>query len=63
MGQFKKLLNKIIQDFLVNFQKRRKEILSQTSLIEDTLKQGAEVARKNAQETLNRAKKAMDFPS
>lgn len=57
MGEFKKVFTNIVQNFLTDFQKKRNKIIKDQSFIDKVLKQGAEVARENAQETLGQVKK------
>lgn len=59
MGQFKQLLTRIVQNFLKDFQEKRAEIIQDQSFIPSVLKEGSEVARENAIETLRLVKNAM----
>lgn len=61
MGKFKQLLTRITQDFLVEFQSKRTEVMRNPSYISSILEQGAKVARKNATETLEKIKQALQF--
>jgi len=61
MGKFKKLLTRIVQDFLKEFQARRVKVIQDPSYIVSILEQGAQVAKKNATETLDDVMKALDF--
>ncbi len=57
MGEFKEVFTKIVQKFLNIFQERKKRIKRQQ--VENILKKGANLARKNSQETINLLKKAI----
>ena len=59
MGQFKQLFIRITNNFLAEFQAKKNVIIQDNSLIPSILKEGAKIARDNAQETLELAKKAM----
>ena len=59
MGQFKKLFTCITQNFLTEFQAKRAEVVRDSSYISFVLEEGAEIARTNAQETLQIVKEAM----
>ncbi len=59
MGQFKQLLTRIVQNFLIDFQEKRSRIVEDPSYISSVLKEGAEMARKNAIETLGEVKEVL----
>ncbi|MFA5178412.1 MAG: tryptophan--tRNA ligase [Candidatus Paceibacterota bacterium] len=59
MGEFKKLLTKIVQNFIEDFQKKKKEITKDPELIKSILKQGKDFASENANETLTLVMKAL----
>ncbi len=59
MGEFKKVLTKIVQEFLVDFQEKRNKISDKE--IKDILERGAKRARENAQETIELLKEAVKF--
>lgn len=59
MGQFKQLLTSIIQNFLMEFQEKRAEIVKDPSYIPSVLEEGLKIAKKNAIETLEEVKKAL----
>jgi tryptophanyl-tRNA synthetase len=61
MGKFKKLLTRIVQDFLKEFQSRRTKVTQDPSYIVSILEQGAKVAKQNATETLDDVMKALNF--
>ena len=61
MGQFKQLLIKIVQNFLKDFQNKRDKITQNPSYIHSILEKGAEIARENANQTLDEVKKALKF--
>lgn len=54
MGEFKKLLTQIVQEFIVEFQEKRDTIIKNKSLVEDILTEGKKIAQSNSQETLKR---------
>src|SRR3990167_8802907 len=59
MGQFKQIFTRVTQDFLQEFQARKKEITKDPSFIPSVLDQGAKIAQTNARETLELAKQAL----
>lgn len=59
MGEFKKILTKVVSEFLADFQERRKEVVKNSDLIELVLKRGANIATENANETMALVEKAM----
>jgi len=59
MGEFKKVLAKVVTEFLTDFQERRKKIVQETGLIESVLDKGNKVAIKNANETMALVESAM----
>jgi len=59
MGQFKGLLSKLVQNFVVDFQAKRKEVEGDTKAIEEILSHGKEIAFKNAKETLRLVREAL----
>ncbi len=59
MGEFKKVLTKIVQEFLTKFQQKRNKISDKE--IEDILERGARKACENAQETIELLKEAVKF--
>ncbi|MEK7130098.1 MAG: tryptophan--tRNA ligase, partial [Patescibacteria group bacterium] len=58
MGQFKQIFTSIAQNFLQEFQARKKEITKDPAFIPSVLEQGAKIAKTNAQETLELVKQA-----
>ena len=59
MGQFKQILTRILQNFVEEFQAKRAEITRDPSYIPSVLEEGAKVARENAIETLDEARKVL----
>ena len=59
MGQFKQIFTSIAQNFLQEFQARKKEITKDPAFIPSVLEQGAKIARANARETLELVKQAL----
>ena len=59
MGQFKQILTRIVQNFLDEFQAKRAEITRDPSYIPSILEEGAKVARGNAIETLDEARRVL----
>ena len=59
MGRFKQIFARVAQDFLQEFQARKKEITKDPSFIPSVLEQGAKIALNNARETLELAKQAL----
>lgn len=59
MGQFKQILIRIVQNFVEEFQVKRTKIVQDSSHISSILEEGANVARKNAIETLDEARKIL----
>jgi len=59
MGEFKKVLAKVVSEFLTDFQERRKEVVKNPGLIESVLEKGARIAIENANETMALVEKAM----
>ncbi len=61
MGTFKKLFTGIVQNFIEEFQAKRSAVVSDTLRIPSVLGEGERIARKNAVETLDAAKKALSL--
>ncbi len=61
MGQFKQVMTRIVQNFLMEFQAKRAEILRNPSFIPSILEEGAKVARENAQETLAEVRRVLQL--
>mgnify|MGYP001558689938 FL=1 len=59
MGEFKKALANSVSGFLTDFQARREKIIRNPETIKSILKRGAEIAAKNADETMALVEKAM----
>jgi len=59
MGEFKKVLAKVVAEFLTEFQKHRKKIVQNPGLIRDVLNKGAKIAIENADETMALVEKAL----
>ena len=59
MGQFKKIMTRVVQSFLTEFQTKKVEVMQDPLYIPSILEQGAKIAKKNAQETLRLVKEAM----
>lgn len=59
MVEFKEALTTVTLDFLTKYQKRREEIVNNSSFVEETLKQGREKAKTLAQETMALVEAAM----
>ena len=59
MGRFKQIFARVAQDFLQEFQARKKEITKDPSFIPSVFEQGAKIAQTNARETLELAKQAL----
>ena len=59
MGRFKQIFARVAQDFLQEFQARKKEITKDPSFIPAVLEQGAKIAKTNARETLELVKQAL----
>ncbi len=59
MGEFKKILAKIVSEFLTDFQQCRKKIAKDDKLIKSVLDKGAKIATENANETMSIVEKAM----
>lgn len=59
MGQFKQVMTHIVQDFAEEFQAKRAEITKDPSYITSILEEGSIIARENAIETLNEAKRVL----
>jgi tryptophanyl-tRNA synthetase len=59
MSQFKQMLTRIVQNFTEEFQAKRAEITRDPSYISSVLEEGAKVARENAIETLDEARKVL----
>lgn len=59
MGRFKQLFTRITQNFLKEFQFRKNKAMEDPSFIPSILKEGAGVARANAEETMRLVKHAM----
>lgn len=59
MGQFKQILARIVQNFTEEFQVKRAEIARDRSYISSVLEEGAKVARENAIETLDEARRVL----
>lgn len=61
MKDFKEALTIIVESFLKEFQKKRKEIIKNPSYLPSVLEEGAKIAKENAEETLGEVKKALRF--
>ena len=59
MGQFKKIFTGVTQNFLKEFQTKRKEITKDPKYIPSILEQGKKISQTNARETLELAKQAL----
>lgn len=59
MGEFKKVLTRVVTEFLTDFQECRKKIVRETGLIESVLDKGNKIAIKNANETMALVESAM----
>ena len=59
MGQFKQVLTRIVQNFVEEFQVKRAEVTRDSSYIPSVLEKGAKVARENAIETLDEARRVL----
>lgn len=59
MGEFKNMLRDIIERFLKKFQNKRKWVVADPDCISSILEKGAQFAKKNSNETLELAEKAM----
>ena len=59
MSQFKQIATRIVQNFTKKFQAKRAEITRNPSYITSVLEEGAKMARKNAIETLDKARKIL----
>lgn len=59
MGKFKQAMTKITQNFIADFQEKRQKIVEDSGYIQSILEEGNKIARANAQETLEAAKKAL----
>ena len=59
MGEFKKIFTNIVQIFIEDFQKKRKEIIKDPKFIKSILEQGKSFASENADETLALAMKTL----
>lgn len=59
MDEFKKVLAKVVTEFLTDFQERRKKIVQETGLIDSVLDKGNKVAIENANETMALVESAM----
>jgi len=59
MGEFKKVLAKVVSEFLIEFQERRREVVKNSGIIEAVLKRGAKIATENANKTMALVEKAM----
>ena len=59
MGQFKQVLTRIVQNFVEEFQIKRAEVTRDSSYIPSVLEKGAKVARENAIETLDEARRVL----
>lgn len=59
MGSFKELLTEVVQDFLGEFQERRRSVMADPSYIDDIIADGNEAARGNAVATLELVESAL----
>jgi tryptophanyl-tRNA synthetase len=59
MGKFKQAMTKITQNFVTDFQEKRKKIIENPDYIQSLLDKGDKIAKTNACETLEAAKKAL----
>ena len=57
--KIKRFLNDILQELLSPIRERRKELMQNIPYVLNVLKQGSEIAKEDAQKTLNEVKKAM----
>ena len=61
MVDFKKMLTKIVQDFLIQFQEKRKKIIRERDYFHFLLTEGKKIAQENANETLEAMRKVLSF--
>jgi tryptophanyl-tRNA synthetase len=61
MKEFKEILIKIVQNFLDEFQSRRREIIKDPYYISSVLNEGTKIAKRNSSDTLDEVLKAMKF--
>ena len=59
MGEFKKVLAKVVSEFLTDFQEHRKIVVQTPGLIHSVLNKGARIAVENANETMALVEKVM----
>ena len=59
MGEFKKILIRIIQDFLKQYQERKQVFIPDKDYVPAVLKAGAKVANANAEETMSYVEQAL----
>ena len=62
MGAFKSLLTRLLQTFVTEFQQRRSAVLADPKMVAEVLGRGKELATRNAVETLNLVRSALDNP-
>ena len=59
MGEFKKILGKVVAEFLTDFQQQREKISQNPSIVDAVLDRGARIAIDNANETMALVERAM----
>jgi len=59
MGDFKNMLTKIVSEFLIDFQERKKKIAKDDKMIKSVLERGTKIATENANKTMAIVEKAM----
>ncbi|HDQ16851.1 MAG TPA: tryptophan--tRNA ligase [Candidatus Vogelbacteria bacterium] len=61
LGEFKKVMSKVVIEFIDNFQKKRLEIVKDKDYVRSILEKGNKIAKENATKTINDVLKTMDF--
>lgn len=61
MGEFKKVMTKVVVEFIDNFQKKRIEIVRDKDYVKSVLEKGNKIAKRNAEQTISDVLEAMDF--
>lgn len=61
MGEFKKIMIKVVSEFIEDFQKKRSAIMKDNNYIQEILEKGNKVAINNAQQTMEDVRRAMNL--
>lgn len=61
MGDFKKVLTDIVNKYLANYRESRERVMDDHNLVSETLSRGIDLARENADETIQLVRESMEL--